>query len=360
MAMTQPAGKSNEERLKALNEEIRNLDLQAHWWGFGESRYQKPQVWRWADIRRCLMEAGEVMPVGTDFFTDRRSILLNTQSATLSLAFQLLVPGERAQAHRHNFSAIRFVVEGNGAYSTADGEKMSMEPGDLLTQPNWAWHDHHNPSDGPCIWLDGLEAKMSRILQASFHETWPEGVSQPIAKADGHCRQVYGPLRQPGALNRGIHPPGFSYKWQDTLDTLRELAGEGQVDPYDGVLLEYTNPLNGGHTFPIMTCAIQMLRPGEKTRRHRHTGSTLHHVVRGSGVTTVDEAVTPPPGVDPQEPVLCAPAATLDWREKDCFIVPSWRWHWHRNDSTTEPAIVFSMSDRPLMEAAGLYREEGE
>jgi gentisate 1,2-dioxygenase len=141
---------------------------------------------------------------------------------------------------------------------------------------------------------------------------------------------------------------------------LKDFAGEGQVDPYDGVLLEYANPLTGGHTFPIMTCYIQMLRPGETTRRHRHTGTTQHHVVRGSGVTVVDEAVTPPPGVDPQEPVLSAEAADLEWGEKDCLIVPSWRWHSHRNNSRTEPAILFSMSDRPILEAAGLYREEGE
>ena len=225
MAETGSKPRPNDDRLKVLNEEIRSLDLQAHWWGFGEGKHQKPQVWRWADIYRCLMEAGEIMPVGTDFFTDRRSLILNTQSATLQLAFQLLLPGERAQAHRHNFSAIRFIVEGSGAYSTADGEKMMMEPGDLLTQPNWAWHDHHNPSDKPCIWLDGLEARLSRIFQAPFHETWPEGVSQPVAKPDGYCRQLYGPLRQMGARTGGIHPPGYSYKWQDTLQTLQALAG---------------------------------------------------------------------------------------------------------------------------------------
>ncbi|NIO09541.1 MAG: hypothetical protein GTO40_16675 [Deltaproteobacteria bacterium] len=74
----------------------------------------------------------------------------------------------------------------------------------------------------------------------------------------------------------------------------------------------------------------------------------------------VDEAVTPPQWVDPQEPVLSAEAVALDWSEKDCFIVPSWRWHWYRNNSKTESAIIFSMSDRPIMESAGLYREEGE
>jgi gentisate 1,2-dioxygenase len=285
--------------------------------------------------------------------------LLNTTSATLTLAFQLLLPGEKAQAHRHNFSAVRFVVQGSGAYSTAAGEQMIMEPGDLLTQPNWAWHDHNNQTNEPCIWLDGLEARLSRVFQASFHETWPEGVSQPVAKPDGYCRRVYGALRPQSTVERGILPPAFSYKWGDTLRALEELAAtEGQGDPYDGVLLEYANPITGGHTFPIMTCTIQMLRPGETTRRHRHTGTTQHHVVRGNGVTIVDEAVNAPPGMDPQEPVLSAEGVDLAWSEKDCFIVPSWRWHRHRNSSNSQPAILFSMSDRPILESAGLYREE--
>jgi len=358
--MIRSAPKSNEERLKALNEKVRGLDLYAHWWGFGDSKYQQPQVWRWTDIYKCLLEASEVMPIGTDFLTDRRSLLLNTKSATLFMGFQMLLPGESAQAHRHNFSAIRFVVQGSGTYSTADGEKMIMEPGDLLSQPNWAWHDHNNQTNEPCIWLDGVEARLSRALQASFHETWPEGVTQPVAKPDGYSRRVYGPVRRQTALRQGIHPPGFCYKWGNTLEALKELAGEGQVDPYDGVLLEYTNPITGGHTFPIMTSTIQMLRPGETTRRHRHTGTTLQYVVRGNGVTMVDEAVTPPQWVDPQEPVISAEAVALEWGEKDCFIVPSWRWHWYRNNSNTEPAIIFSMSDRPILESAGLYREEGE
>ena len=346
------------ERQKALEEDLRRLDLHGHWQGWGEHPDQKPQVWRWADIRRCLVESGNVIPVGQDVLTDRRTLVLKTRAATFSMAFQMLLPGESAQAHRHNFSAIRFVVEGGGAYSTADGEQMLMEPGDLLTQPNFAWHDHNNRVDEPCIWVDGVEARLSSLFQAAFHDTWVEGVSQPIAKSDGYSRRVLGPVRQKTELARGIHPPGFSYKWGDTIQTLEELAAEGQGDPYDGVLLEYNNPITGGHTFPVMTCYIQMLRPGETTRRHRHTGSQLHHVVRGQGVTFVDKSVDPP--TDFNEPAHAAAAAELDWGEKDTFIVPSWRWHRHRNSSNSEPVILFSLSDRPILEAAGMYWEEGE
>ena len=50
----------------------------------------------------------------------------------------------------------------------------------------------------------------------------------------------------------------------------------------------------------------------------------------------------------------------LEWDEHDSFSLPSWRWHKHRNRSATEPAIVFSLDDRPILQMTGLDREEKE
>jgi gentisate 1,2-dioxygenase len=113
-------------------------------------------------------------------------------------------------------------------------------------------------------------------------------------------------------------------------------------DPYDGVLLEYKNPINGGPTFLTMTCHLQMLMPGQETRFHRHTGTTLYHTVEGQGVTVVDQD-------KPTE---------LAWSEHDSFSLPSWRWHKHQNRSLTESAILFSLDDRPILQMTGLDREE--
>ena len=54
------------------------------------------------------------------------------------------------------------------------------------------------------------------------------------------------------------------------LMALKEHAG----DPFDGVFLEYVNPLTGGPTLQTFSCQIQLLRPREKTRSHRHTSTT--------------------------------------------------------------------------------------
>ena len=42
------------------------------------------------------------------------------------------MPGEVAPSHRHNQSALRFVVEGEGAFTAVDGERTAMRAGDFI------------------------------------------------------------------------------------------------------------------------------------------------------------------------------------------------------------------------------------
>jgi 1-hydroxy-2-naphthoate dioxygenase len=104
------------------------------------------------------------------------------------------------------------------------------------------------------------------------------------------------------------------------------------------VLLRYANPRDGGPTFRTIGCEIQMLRPHEKTKQHRHSSHTIYHAFRGAGRTVVGGRI-------------------LEWSAGDCFTVPSWQWHGHENASADE-AILFSINDRPLKEALGFYWEE--
>jgi gentisate 1,2-dioxygenase len=134
----------------------------------------------------------------------------------------------------------------------------------------------------------------------------------------------------------------YHYKWSEALEALKELGEQGVIDPYDGLYIEYKNPIDGGHTFLTMTCYLQMLQPGQQTRFHRHTGTAMYHTVQGRGVTLIDKNKE----ID------------MQWDEHDSFTVPSWRWHAHKNLSQTEPAILFSFTDRPLLKMTGLDREE--
>jgi gentisate 1,2-dioxygenase len=340
--MSTPASNDQSSR-ERLHEKFAELGLRGYWQDRRSNQPMEPKLWRWREIYPVLMETTEVIRIGPDAF--RRNVSLQTGSKTLSMGFQIVLPGETAAAHRHTNTALRFVVKGGGAYTTSNGEPMVMEPGDLLIQPNWVWHDHVNDSREPIIWIDALDAGVVSFLDASgFREEWAEGKQQPLTKPNGASRRLYGPARQPKVESDGAAGVPYHYKWGEALEALQELADQGRYDPYDGLYLEYKNPIDGGHTFLTMTCYLQMLQPGQETRFHRHTGTVLYHTVQGRGATMIDKK----------------DANEMQWNEHDSFSLPSWRWHAHKNLSQTEPTVLFSVSDRPLLKMTGLDREEND
>ena len=229
------------------------------------------------------------------------------------MSIQLVKPGERAECHRHTAAALRFVVESDGTgYTNVEGEQMLMEPGDLVLTPNWTWHDHFNCGKKNLVWLDVLDAPLTNHLDATFHENFAEGPSQPIVKPEGYGKQQYGAIR-PRMTNATNAALPYNYKWRDAERALNEIAASGHRDPHDGVLLEYSHPITGGPTMPTIGCWVQMIPPGESTTPHRHTSSTIYHVVQGAGVTTVGKQK--------------GDGKQLGWGAHDCFFVPSWTWH---------------------------------
>jgi len=320
-----------QDRVEAFNDKIRQHGLRAYWWlTRGERIAPEPTVIRWSTLYPLLMEAGEVLSLEDAF---RRNIS----------GYQIVLPGERAAPHRHTASAMRFVIQGDGsAYTTTNGEQMFMEPGDLLVQPGWGWHDHVNPGTEPVIWMDMLDVGLVKLLDVEFREDWPRDEPQPITHAQGYYAATYGTIRPARLVGAPVETPPISYKYRDAIAMLERMAAEEEHDPYDGVLLEYTNPVTGGSVLPTLSARIQMLRPGESTRPHRHTGNVRYHVVRGRGITSFD---------------LQSPT-DVSWDDHDEFWVPTWRWHQHRNPSPREPAILFSVSDAPQAKAFGFYREE--
>jgi gentisate 1,2-dioxygenase len=210
-----------------------------------------------------------------------------------------------------------------------------MAEGDLITTPNWTWHDHYNGSDKPVVWLDGLDARLVRFLRAGFSENYTHE-RQVVEKPDGRTERLLGYARPTWAKPEFLTPP-FRYRWSDVFPALMALK-ESEGDPFDGIQLRYIDPSNGGSTLLTFSCEIQLLRPHEQLRPHRHTNSAVYQVFRGQGVTRVEEE-------------------TLSWNRKDIFMVPPWQWHSHENRSD-EVAILFSITDWPALKALGFYREE--
>jgi gentisate 1,2-dioxygenase len=187
------------------------------------------------------------------------------------------------------------------------------------------------------MWLDGLDVRLVTHFGAMIQENFSKP-QQPIEKAENFSSKIFSHAR-PTWIKNSFQAPPYRYSWEETratLDALKESAG----DPYDGVILEYANPVDGSHTLPTCSCSIQLLRSREKTKTHRHTSTTVYYVFRGQGMTKVS-------------------ANEFNWAKGDIFVVPSWQWHSHEN-TTTEDAILFSINDRPSTEALGLYREQLE
>lgn len=342
------------QEVKEFDEEIKKLHLQGLWAGFSEydkATYRKdfvtrvlPHVWKWKDLYQAIQKAGVVL--GVEGMVERRSIgFVNpafqdvadkrqrATTHTMHMAVQLLKPGETAPSHRHNYSAFRFVVRGSGAYTVVEGEKLVMEEGDLILTPGLTWHGHGNDEAEPIIWLDGLDFPALNSLQVcGMWEPFP-GDFQPIKKDSQYVKHRAG-LARPVWEKA---PYALTYSWKDIYPTLRSLM-DAEGSPFDGIALEYVNPMNGGHTFPTMACWIQMLRPGKMTKTHRHNSTTIYHAFRGSGTTMIN-------------------GKRFEWEKGDCFVVPLWNWHSHQNHSKEE-AILFSVNDMPLLEALQLYREE--
>jgi gentisate 1,2-dioxygenase len=256
----------------------------------------------------------------------------------LYAGLQLILPGEVAPAHQHAAAALRFVVEGHGAYTAVSGEHTIMAPGDLVLTPSWAFHDHGNTSDDPMIWLDGLDLPLINHVHANFFSGAFDHPQEELVAADTTTRlYAAGRLTPQWRTWNESYSPVINYPWEQTSRILADAAAIGEGSPYDGVIFEYTNPYTGGPVLPTLGCSIQLLPAGLHTKAHRHTVSAVYHVVRGIGTTIVDDV-------------------TIDWGEHDTFVVPGWTVHEHVNHSG-EDAVLFSFTDAPVLRALGFERE---
>lgn len=308
----------------------------------------KPVVWRYDEARALLMEAVPLISVEE---AERRVLnlanpgLLPRPQITNSLmgGLQLVLPGEIAPAHRHTASALRFVIESEGAYTAVNGEKTEMRPGDFVITPCWNWHDHGNETDKPVIWLDVLDVPLVSLLDAAFTESYPED-RQFVQRPSGDSLARYGsgllPVNYSGSA---VTSPIFNYPYARTRDALETMRRVDEWDPSHGLKLQFVNPTNGQFAMATIGTFMQLLPKGFAGERYRSTDATVFSVIEGSGQTVV----TGTDGVD----------VVMTWGPKDIFVVPAWSWHRHEVLGSDD-AVLFSASDRPVQQTFGLWRED--
>jgi gentisate 1,2-dioxygenase len=301
----------------------------------------QPVIWHYDDIKRLVMESGGLI---TAEEAERRVLILENPGMpgesratnTLFAGVQMILPGEIAPAHRHVSSAIRFVLDGEGAYTAVEGEKAFMSPGDFVITANWAPHDHGNTSDKPMLWLDVLDFPQVNFFETSFAEQFQEA-TQPTNRGDGDSLAFYAsgvlPDGAPAHMNRS---PVINYTYARTRPIIERMKQAGDIDKRHGARVRYANPITGGPVLPTMGAYLALLPKGFKGEKYRATDGTVFVCVEGQGTTTVDGKV-------------------LEWAPNDVFVAPPWK---HYSHQATKESVLFSISDRPSQEALGIWRED--
>ncbi|WP_413812457.1 cupin domain-containing protein [Streptomyces sp. OE57] len=302
-----------------------------------------PAHWPGRTLKALAERAGELVPV--DRGGDRRVLACCNPGlggapyavSTLWAAVQYLRGHEVAPAHRHTPAALRFIVAGEGVWTLVDGDPLHMGTGDLILTPSWTFHEHHNPTGDPMIWLDVLDLPVVSALDAVFFEEGPSEQPDTRVAERSASEAFFGggpglvPVDAPGTSAR--RSPLLAYRWRDTdraLDALLDTSGGTHA------FLRYSDPVHGGDVLPTMRCEIMRVRAGHSSDLVRQTGGRVLCVLHGDGEVAVGSQRYP-----------LAPG--------DVVAVPSWTaWSLRASDELD----VFSTSDAPVLEALDLMRTE--
>ena len=230
--------------------------------------------WSYDAVRPLLLEGGELITADE---ADRRVLILENPAMpgmsritqTLYAGLQLIMPGEIAPAHRHAQNALRFVMEGDGAFTALDGERAYMHVNDLILTPGLLWHDHGNETDRPMIWLDGLDIPLVQMLDGSFVEHRADRGPWPTTRPPGDARIRWGRNLRPARAHRvaSRSNPLFVYpyaEWRETLEALRRSEDPHRHDAY---LMEFVDPTNGGPVMSTISAFARLCRRNSRRAR---------------------------------------------------------------------------------------------
>jgi gentisate 1,2-dioxygenase len=294
--------------------------------------------WKWDGIYRGLMRSGEIVTVGPGGMTGMRSVVgIEARQFPIWMNAQILMPGERTQAHRNLRSETRLVCEApKDAVFVCEYEAYPMERGDVIISPAWTFHDHWNRDATPAIWIDGYDNGYNPNV--NVNERMPdENPYEEIKKPPRYGERTLGLARRIG--NDAPFPlPPMRYRWADTHAALMALQENGEIDSCDGVSVMLASPVDGGPTLPTIAWQTQLLSSGLRTLPHRHNSTTFYFAFEGQGSVVIE-------------------GERLQYGQGDIFAVPPWRWHHHENTSDRD-TILFSIDDWPAMKKLGFYMSE--
>lgn len=302
------------------------------------SRRTQNTVWRYEDVRPLLLQAGELTPIEK---AERRVLVLanrghgleNMQATpSIYLGLQLILPHETAPNHRHTPSAMRIIVEGEGAYTTVNGEPCRMERGDLILTPSGMWHEHRHEGSEPIVWLDVLDLPLIYQLEGSWAtEGEPQILSRDADKSFAEY-SACGIVPNNGFQRNDSQVPMLRYPWAKTKSCLKEMAA---ISDEKLLQISYVNPENGKSLFPSIGFGAMMLRVGASVTLPKRTTACVFHAVEGAGSLKVD-------------------GEEITWQEKDTFCARGYS-EITLTNTGSEDAFLITADESPLHEYLRIF-----
>ena len=348
-----PPTPEEERQIAALYDDFEAENLIPLWTQIGELMPMTPQpqilphVWRWQTLLPLAKRAGDLIPVGRG--GERRAIALANPglqgrpyaTPTLWAAIQYLGAHEVAPEHRHSQNAFRFVVEGEGVWTVVNGDPVAMRRGDFLLTPGWNFHGHHNETDQPMAWIDGLDIPFVHYTDTSFFEFGSDRVTDEstpdISRSEKlWCHPGLRPLSQ---LQNTVSSPIGAYRWEHTDAALTqqlelEAAGVPATVEQGHAAVRYVNPTTGGDVMPTIRAEFHRLAAGVTTTTRREVGSSVYQVFEGSARFAIEDQ-------------------THTVEKGDMIVVPSWS---ALTLATDDGVDLFRFGDQPIIERLGFDR----
>ncbi len=348
-----PPTAEEERQITALYDDFDAEHLIPLWTQIGELMPMTPQpqivpyVWRWQTLLPLAERAGDLIPVGRG--GERRAIALANPglggrpyaTPTLWAAIQYLGGHEVAPEHRHSQNAFRFVVEGEGVWTVVNGDPVAMRRGDFLLTPGWNFHGHHNETDQPMAWIDGLDIPFVHYTDTSFFEFGSDRVTDESTPAISRSEKLWchPGLRPLSQLQDTVSSPIGAYRWEHTDAALTEqleleAAGFPATVEQGHAAVRYINPTTGGDVMPTIRAEFHRLAAGVTTTTKREVGSSVFQVFDGSVRFTIDDQ-------------------THTVAKGDLIVVPSWS---ALTLATDDGVDLFRFGDQPIVERLGFDR----
>jgi gentisate 1,2-dioxygenase len=334
-----------EDLPKEYVQELRDLNLVPLWPSLRgvlppkiPTRQTKPTHWPYKTIKPLLLKAGELTPIEK---AERRVLVLANPghglekmqaSAAMYLGMQLLMPGEWAPSHRHTPNAVRMIVEGEGAYTTVDGEKCPMSRGDLILTPTGLWHEHGHDGTEPVIWLDVLDLPLVYYMEASYHIN---GDRQTVVPGLGDKQYARGGVVPTHVFERSKKAyPMLRYAWTDAKTALESMAHDNPAQ--ESIQVTYVNPETGNDAENILGFYALMLRPGQSVRLPARSPAQVFHVIEGAVEAKIVDS-------------------TFKLVEADTCCAPGYEAVTLKNLDANNPTFIFIADESPLHRKLGVF-----